>query len=258
MKIQTKGYIKLHRKFLESHVHQLKGSAFRLFIDLLLLADKEGTVDTSVREITKITNIKCNKDLKRALEELQNAGAIKFSNFPNLKIKLENWNSYQARSNTREKPYTSTREKPYTYVGKNPTESREIPYTPNNRVPVPITKEYKNIFKNSKNVQERKLKMLNFQTPQTDLEKLIRFYLEGTRHPALKKPNNNDLLNLAVQNDIPHFKTILANCDDLEQAKKCVKKYVSEARGAYSMFYLAGMINSIRQEVESRENKRHE
>ena len=104
--------------------------------------------------------------------------------------------------------------------------------------------------------KEKNFKTLNFLNPQTDLEKLIRFYLEGVSHPALKKPNNNALLNRAVQNDIPHFQTILANCDDLRQAQECVKKYVSEAKGQYSMFYLAGMINSVRQEVESRENRR--
>lgn len=257
MKIQKTGYIKLHRKFLESHVHKLKGVAFRLFIDLLLLADKEGVVNTSFRELLPVTDIGCNKDLKRALEELEKVDAIQFESVPNLLIKLKNWSVFQAR-NCRENPYTACRENPYSSVGKNPTLCRENPYTPNKayKVPVPISSKNNKNFKNSKTTQKENLKLLNFQQPKTDLEQLILFYLKGTKHPALKKPDNNDLLNLAVRNDIPHFKTILANCENLQQAKKCVKKYVSEAKGAYSMFYLAGQINSVRQEVESLENKR--
>lgn len=249
------GYIKLHRKFLDSHVHKLKGAAFRLFIDLLLLADKDGILNTSFNGLVKETNIRCHKDIKRALEELKEAGAIQFESVPNLLIKLENWSSYQAR-NYGEKPHTTYGEKPHTPMGKNPTPYGEIPHTHINSVPVPLKENYKNIFKNSETAKKQNSKILNFLEPQTDLEKLIRFYLEGTCHPALKKPNANDLLNLAVQQDLPHFRTILANCDNLEQAKACVKKYVSEAKGTYSMFYLAGQINSIRQEVESQENKR--
>ena len=258
MKIQNAGYIKLHRKFLKSHVHKLKGCAFRLFIDLLLLADRDGVVNTSFRELVNITDIRCHKDIKKALDDLKKAEAIVFESVPNLIIKLENWSSYQART-CGEKPHTAYGEKPHTTVGKNPTPCGEKPHTQKTdiiSVPVQLNKRiYKN-FKNSKNIKENFYKTLNFQNPQTDLEKLIRFYLEGTCHPALKKPNNNDLLNLAVQQDLPHFRTILANCDNLAQAQECVKKYVSEAKGTYSMFYLAGQINSIRQEVESQENKR--
>ncbi len=56
--------------------------------------------------------------------------------------------------------------------------------------------------------------------------------------------------------DLPHFETVLANCRDLEQAEACVAHYVRQAKGTYSMYYLACQINSIRQEVESKEYKR--
>ena len=109
-------------------------------------------------------------------------------------------------------------------------------------------------FKNNKNIFI--YKKLNFQNPQTDLEKLALFYLQGTDHPGLKKVNNNEILNAAVRMDLPHFETVLANCRDLEQAKACVAHYVRQAKGTYSMYYLACQINSIRQEVESKEYKR--
>lgn len=257
MKIQNAGYIKLHRKFLMSHVHKLNGSAVCLFIDLLLLADKEGKVETSYTDLQTVVNIRCHKAIKVALEQLQQAGAIKFVSKPNLIIELENWGSYQARAKYGENTHTNYGEITHSAMGKIPIVHGENTHTQNETIKVPVQlnkKEYKN-FKNSKNNKEKIFNLLNFQNPQTDLEKLIRFYLEGTCHPALKKPNANDLLNVAMAQDIPHFKTILANCDDLEQAKACVKKYVSEAKGTYSMFYLAGQINSIRQEVESRENR---
>jgi len=85
---------------------------------------------------------------------------------------------------------------------------------------------------------------------------LALFYLKGTDHPGLKKVNNNEILNAAVRMDLPHFETVLANCRDLEQAKACVAHYVRQAKGTYSMYYLACQINSIRQEVESKEYKR--
>ena len=96
---------------------------------------------------------------------------------------------------------------------------------------------------------------LDFQNPKTDLEKLALYYLQGTNHPGLKKPDNNEILNAAVHMDIPHFETILANCRDLEQAKACVARYVRRAKGLYSLYYLACQINSIRQEIESEELK---
>ena len=248
------GYIKLHRKFLDSHVHKLKGAAFRLFIDLLLLADKKGILKTSVRELISITDIRCNKDIKRALEELKEAGAIQFESVPNLLIKLENWSSYQAR-NCRENPYTNCRENPYTPVGKIPTPCRENPYTDINSVPVPLKENYKNIFKNSETAKKQNSKILNFLEPQTDLEKLIRFYLQLTNHPALNKPNANDLLNVAIKNDIPHFEVVLASCKNLKQAAKCVRQFIQKSEGNYNLFYLPRQIDSIRQKVEEQDRR---
>lgn len=118
------------------------------------------------------------------------------------------------------------------------------------KVPVPSLD-----FKNNKNIFISKNLKLNFQNPTTDLERLALFYLQGTDHPGLKKVNNNEILNAAVRMDIPHFETILANCRDLKQAEACVARYVRQARGTYSLYYLACQINSIRQEVESEELK---
>lgn len=257
MKIQNAGYIKLHRKFLKSQVRKLNSATVCLFIDLLLLADKDGQIETSYREIQDFLNIGSVHTLIKGLEQLKKVAAIEYQKKPNLLIKLNNWGAYQARASVAQNATVGVAQNA-TEVLHKMQQSVAQNATPENaqlKVPVQLDiKEYKN-FKNSKNIKEKFFKTLNFQTPQTDLEKLIRFYLEGTCHPALKKPNANDLLNLAVQQDLPHFRTILANCDNLEQAKACVKKYVSEAKGTYSMFYLAGQINSIRQEVESREKK---
>lgn len=258
MKIQNAGYIKLHRKFLKSQVRKLNSATVCLFIDLLLLADKDGQIETSVRELQEILSIGSHHTIKCGLEQLKKAKAITVQQKPNLLIKLENWDTYQARATVAENATPSVAKSATVLWQKVPQSVAENATPENAQLKVPVQlnkKEYKN-FKNSKNIKEKFFKTLNFKDPQTDLEKLIRFYLEGTCHPALKKPNANDLLNLAVQQDLPHFRTILANCDNLEQAKACVKKYVSEAKGTYSMFYLAGQINSIRQEVESQENKR--
>lgn len=258
MKIQNAGYIKLHRKFLKSQVRKLNSATVCLFIDLLLLADKDGQIETSYREIQEVLKIGSRHTVINGLEQLKKADAIDYDTNPNLLIKLNNWGMYQARSGgAQNAPVSGAQNAPQVVQKMHQSGAKNAPpKNPHNEVPVQLDKEYKNISKNSKNIKEKFFKTLNFQDPQTDLEKLIRFYLEGTCHPALKKPNANDLLNLAVQQDLPHFRTILANCDNLHQAQECVKKYVSEAKGVYSMFYLAGQINSIRQEVESRDNKR--
>lgn len=258
MKIQNAGYIKLHRKFLKSQVRKLNSATVCLFIDLLLLADKDGQIETSYREIQDFLKIGSRHTVIKGLEQLKKSDAIDYQTSPNLLIKLNNWDTYQARqSGAQNAPLSGAQNAPEVVQKMHQSGAQNAPLKNTHKeVPVQLNKEYKNIFKNSKKEKEKNLKTLNFLEPQTDLEKLIRFYLEGTCHPALKKPNANDLLNLAVQQDLPHFRTILANCDNLEQAKACVKKYVSEAKGTYSMFYLAGQINSIRQEVESQENKR--
>ncbi|MBR2504794.1 MAG: hypothetical protein IKB61_02515 [Elusimicrobiaceae bacterium] len=257
MKIQKTGYIKLHRKFLDSHVHKLQGAAFRLFIDLLLLADREGTIDTSFRELSKVTEIVCPKNLRNALNKLKTAGAIKFNSVPNLVIKLENWSNYQAR-NCGYNTHTNCGENTHTPVGKTPTPCGYNTHTTenaHNKVPVQLTKEYKNIFKNSETAKKQNSKILNFQEPQTDLEKLIRFYLQLTKHPALNKPNANDLLNVVLKNDIPNFEVVLASCQNLNQAAKCVRQFIQDSNGKYNLFYLPRQIDSIRQKVEEQERR---
>ena len=256
MKIQKAGYIKLHRKFLDSHVHKLKGAAFRLFIDLLLLADREGAIDTSFRELSKETDI-ARRDLRIALNKLKTAGAIQFNNVPNLVIKLENWSCYQARKWVQNVPTNCVQNVPTPGYKTYPQWVQNVPTTENehNRVPVQLTKECKNIFKNSETAKKQNSKILNFLEPQTDLEKLIRFYLQLTNHPALNKPNANDLLNVALKNDIPNFEMVLANCTNVTQAAKCVREFVQSAGGTYNLFYLPRQIDSIRQKVEERERR---
>lgn len=242
MKTQNTGYIKLHRRFLNSQVRKLNSATVCLFIDLLLLADKNGQIITSYRELQEVLGVGSHHTIKTALKQLEKVSAVSVVNKPFLLIQLENWEHYQARAG----------------VAKNATEVwQKVPQsvaesaTPQiHKVPVPYLD-----FKNNKNIFISKKIFLNFQTPQTDLERLALFYLQGTDHPGLKKVNNNAVLNAAVRMDIPHFETVLANCRDLEQAKACVAHYVRRAKGTYSMYYLACQINSIRQEVESEEHK---
>ena len=122
--------------------------------------------------------------------------------------------------------------------------------TPHNKVPVSI-----NVFKEKEYFLAKSVPHLNITNPKTDLEKLALFFARGTKHPALKKPNANELLNIALKNDLPHFKTVLAACEDLEQAQKIVARFVKNSRGHYALYYLAQQVNSYRQELESEENK---
>ena len=143
-------------------------------------------------------------------------------------------------------------------MGKTPTPCGYNTHTTenaHNKVPVQLTKEYKNIFKNSETAKKQNSKILNFQEPQTDLEKLIRFYLQLTKHPALNKPNANDLLNVVLKNDIPNFEVVLASCQNLNQAAKCVRQFIQDSNGKYNLFYLPRQIDSIRQKVEEQERR---
>lgn len=266
MKIQNAGYIKLHRKFLKSDVHKLKGNPFRLFIDLLLVADIDGNINTSYSELVKITEIKCHKDIKSSLEKLQSNGALIYSSNPNLKITLLNWGKYQARANYVEKtnstmgknPIPNYGENPHSTMGKNPIPYGENPHSKNEPLKVPVQldiKEYKNIFKNSTTQKNSFNKTLNILNPTTDLEKLIKYYLQLTNHPGFGKPNANDVLNVAVQQDIPNFEIVLANCKNVTQAAKCVRQFIQDAKGTYNLFYLPKQINAVRQKVDVQDRR---
>lgn len=249
MKIQKTGYIKLHRRFLDSHVRKLNGAAVCLFIDLLLLADKNGQIAASLRELMRTLRIGSFSTLLRALKDLEKVSAVSVVREPGLVITVLNWGHYQARVGVEKNALSAT--KNVAGVLQKVKQSATFSVAPQiHKVPVPYLD-----FKNIKNIFISKKHFLNFQNPQTDLEKLALFYLQGTNHPGLKKVNNNEILNAAVRMDIPHFETVLANCRDLEQAKACVAYYVRRARGTYAMYYLACQINSIRQEVESGERK---
>nr|DAL61729.1 MAG TPA_asm: replisome organizer [Caudoviricetes sp.] len=241
MKMQKTGYIKLHRRFLTSQVRKLNSATVCLFVDLLLLADQNGQIITSLTELQKVLGIGSKHTILDALKQLEKVSAVSVVRKPFLQITVPNFSVYQARS-------CGAKNAPGVVQKMHRSGAENAP-AQIHKVPV----HYLN-FKNNKNIFI--YKKLNFQNPQTDLEKLALFYLKGTDHPGLKKVNNNEILNAAVRMDLPHFETVLANCRDLEQAKACVAHYVRQAKGTYSMYYLACQINSIRQEVESKEYKR--
>lgn len=241
MKIQKTGYIKVHRRFLNSHVRKLNSATVCFFIDLLLLADKNGQIITSLTELQAVLGIGSKHTVLDALKQLEKVSAVSVVRKPNLQISVPNWSLYQARSSGAKNAPGVVQKMHRSGAENAPAQIHKVPV------------HYLD-FKNNKNIFI--YKKLNFQNPQTDLEKLALFYLKGTDHPGLKKVNNNEILNAAVRMDLPHFETVLANCRDLEQAKACVAHYVRQAKGTYSMYYLACQINSIRQEVESKEYKR--
>ena len=254
--MNTRGHVKLHRKFLLSKVRWQKESVVRLFLDLLLLVDYQtGTLETSYRKLSQISVVRGMGAIQEALKALKGLEVIDFTAKPTLKITFRNWERYQARKAPKkakevflvEKRSVSSSETGVFLVEKRSVSSSETP--PIHKVPVPsFNLKNKEFFISKKS-------NLDFQNPKTDLEKLALYYLQGTNHPALKKTDNNEILNAAVHMDIPHFETILANCRDLEQAKACVARYVRRAKGLYSLYYLACQINSIRQEIESEEMK---
>lgn len=255
---QDGGYIKLYRKFLTSNVRRLKPAAICVFIDLLLLAEyKTGEIKTSYRELAQQLIIRNLKAIQNALNALEQAGAIKTVRQPHLIIKICNWKRYQEPQKTVENLWKSVTPNatPVTpnetpTVTPNVTNCYAESNTHNNKVPVSI-----NVFKEKEYFLGENAKHLNFTNPKTDLEKLALFFAKGTKHPALKKPNANELLNIALKNDLPHFKTVLAACEDLEQAQKIVARFVKNSRGHYALYYLAQQVNSYRQELESEENK---
>ena len=242
MKLQKTGYIKLHRRFLTSQVRKLNSATVCLFVDLLLLADQNGQIITSLTELQKVLGIGSKHTILDALKQLENVSAVSVVRKPFLQITVPNFSVYQARSSGAENAPVAVQKMHRSGAENAPAQIH--------KVPVPSLD-----FKNNKNIFISKNLKLNFQNPTTDLERLALFYLQGTDHPGLKKVNNNEILNAAVRMDIPHFETILANCRDLKQAEACVARYVRQARGTYSLYYLACQINSIRQELESEELK---
>lgn len=249
MKIQKTGYIKLHRRFLTSKVRELNSATVCLFIDLLLLADKNGEINSTLRELQETLKIGSKNTILGGLKALEKVSAVSVVSKPNLTITVTNWSTYQAKNIGSKTEPSGSKNEPPAVQKMNQIGSKSEPQQIH-KVPVPYLD-----FKNNKNIFYMKEKnILNFQAPQTDLEKLALYYLTGTNHPGLKKVNNK-ILNAAIRMDIPHLETVLANCKDLEQAKKCVARYVRKAKGTYSLYYLACQINSIRQELESEEYK---
>lgn len=243
MNIRQTGYIKLHRRFLTSHVQRLNPSAVCLFIQLLLVADTTGLVTTTLRELQDIFGIRSKMTILNALKQLEMVNAVSIQRKPCLVVQIVNWELYQAK-------HSGTKNIP---SGTNfiPQEVQNIYRRGTNFIPPTLY-----INKNNKNFLYEQKNFLDFENPKTDLEKLVLFFLKGTKHPGLQKANKNEVLNSAMAMEIPHFQTVLDNCRDLEQAKACVAYYVKQAKGRFSMYYLAAQITSVRQEVESEENKR--
>lgn len=249
MKIQKTGYIKLHRRFLTSQVRKLNSATVCLFIDLLLLADQNGQILTTLSEIMQTLKIGSRHTVLEALKQLEKVSAVSVVRKPALQITVLNWGVYQARSAGAKNAPSGAENAPAAVQKMHQIGAENAPRQIH-KVPVPNL-----VFKNNKNIFIQEKNFLDFQNPQTDLEFLALYYLQGTNHPGLRKVNKNEILNEAVRMDIPHFKTILANCRDLQQAKACVARYVRQAKGTYSLYYLACQINSIRQEIESEEQK---
>ncbi len=243
MKLREKGYIKLHRKFLTSHVSRLNATAVYLFICLLLVADKHGQVITTLTQIRQCFGVRAKSTILRALRQLENVNAISIVSKPCLVIEIVNWKAYQACGYGLKNEPGGIKNEPGAVQNLNRSGTKFEPPT------LYINKKYKECFyTNIKN-------FLDFENPKTDLEKLALFYAMGVKHPALAKVSKQNVLNRALAMEIPHFQTILDNCRDLDQAKACVAYYVKKAHGRYSMYYLASQINSVRQEVESLEHK---
>ena len=255
---QDGGYIKLYRKFLTSQVRRLKPAAICVFIDLLLLAEyKTGEIKTSYRELAQRLIIRNLKAIQNALDALEQAGAIKTVRQPHLTVKICNWKRYQEPQKSVENLWKSVTPNvtPVTRgvtasVTPNVTNCYAERNTPHNKVPVSI-----NVFKEKEYFLAKSVQHLNITNPQTDLEKLALFFARGTKHPALKKPNANELLNIALKNDLLHFQTILAACENLQQAQQIVARFVRNAKGHYSLYYLAQQVNSYRQELESEKRR---
>ena len=243
MKLTNQGYIKLHRKFLTSHVSRLNTTAVYLFICLLLAADKQGRVVTTLMEISQCFGVRSKSTVLMALRQLENVNAISIVNKPCLVIQVVNWGHYQARGSGSKNEPGGIKNEPHAVQNLDRGGIKFEPPT------LYINKNNKNIFYTDKK------NFLDFENPKKDLEKLVLFYAKGVNHPALAKVSKNETLNRALAMEIPHFQTILDNCRDLQQAKACVAYYVKQAKGRYSMYYLASQINSVRQEVESEENK---
>ncbi len=209
MKLQKTGYIKLHRRFLTSQVRKLNSATVCLFVDLLLLADQNGQIITSLTELQKVLGIGSKHTILDALKQLENVSAVSVVRKPFLQITVPNFSVYQARSSGAKNAPNGAENAPVAVQKMHRSGAENAP-AQIHKVPVPSLD-----FKNNKNIFISKNLKLNFQNPTTDLERLALFYLQGTDHPGLKKVNNNEILNAAVRMDIPHFETILANCRDL-------------------------------------------
>lgn len=261
MKIKNAGYIKLHRKFLKSSVHTLGSSTICLFIDLLLLANENGIVEASLTELQGLENNCSRHTIVDGLKRLQEVNAISMQKRPKSVIKLSNWETYQAfTTGAKNAPVSGAKNAPVLVQKMHHLGAKNAPVK-NETLKVPVQldiKEYKNLFKNRTTEKNSFSKTLNILNPTTDLEKLIKYYLQLTNHPGFEKPNANDVLNLAVQQDIPNFEIVLANCKNVTQAAKCVRQFIEDANGTYNLFYLPKQINSVRQKVAAKERREEE
>ncbi len=250
-----RGYVKLHRKFLNSKVRQLKPSAICMFIDFLLMADyKTGEINTTFRELGKIMVTSHFAAIKDSLDCLEIAGVIKTKRKPNLEIKIVNWGKYQEpKSNPKMAQKCVSESETSRFGNRNKSVSESETNRFGNRNAEQISPYYITT-KNKEYFLYEKIS-LDFQNPKTDLEKLAAYFAKGIKHPAWGKKDANKILNAALEKDLVYLQAVLDNTADLAQAKKIVARFVTNAKGHYSLFYLAQQVHSYRQELESEELK---
>ena len=277
---QNLGYVKIYRQMLKSEIHRKSFAARACFIDILLLLDrKTGVLCSTVTDLAKLLCVKDRKTMRKVLHELEECGVIKITWTTPLQIMVPGWAFYQ-RIKKVERPEKATKEalvseenfptEPSPKVRKNsppseenfPTAEEKFP-TKWGKNPQPTyaykqerTRIYnKNILQErefSKNAVQNPDVFLNFSEPKTDLEKFVNFYLKGIESPLLKK--DNKVIIKALKNDIPHFESILERTKDLSQAKRVLERFIKNATGKYSIYYLATQIDAWRQEDEEKQN----
>ncbi len=279
------GYVKFYRQYLVSDIHKASFIARACFIDILLLLDrKTGVLCISVTELTKCLGISERKTTYRVLRELESYGVIKITWTAPLEIMVPNWAFFQRikrvekqekavktesesvyKIHTKQDSKVCTKDTPSVseiHRGVSEIHTECVPDTHqcvrNTHSPYACKQEYITRSKqellqeaaNQKKEIPQNGKSLDFLNPQTDLEKFINFYLKGTESPLLSK--NNLAIAKALKFEIQHFQSILDRTKDLKQAKEILKEYILQAKGTYSVFYLAQQIDYRRSDYEEK------
>ena len=276
------GYVKFYRQYLVSDIHNASFSARACFIDILLLLDrKTGVLCISVAELTKALGIKERKTTYKVLRELEAYDVIKITWTSPLEIMVPNWAFFQRIKKVEKEPktepesvykihtkddskvckkYTPSVYKIHNECVKNTQEcvkntqgcvkNTHSPYACKQEILTRSKQELLQEGQNQKNEISQTGKSFDFLNPQTDLEKFVNFYLKGTESPLLSKNNNS--ITKALKFELQHFQSVLDRTKDLKQAKGILTEYIRQAKGTYSIFYLAQQIDSRRAEFEEK------